>query len=153
MADKRRIYCYLITLTLPMLITLHLQAQIKLVSFRDPDFESQVNSYFPGVLDISGYREKIGLITLLKNDGPTAARAYTVLWRKTEQDGNIKTVANATYMYRFFQRREDIRSLRPGQVRLITPFINISSDEYRNSKYFDLGILQLCFHKTSPRKI
>jgi hypothetical protein len=104
--------------------------QLTLIHPEDPDFDTLLNTNFPGLERLDGYSAFRPYLVLMRNDASQSARAYAVEWETRSSNGMIhRSVSH------FIQKRNpavtiDRQAFTPGELRLISPTFDVSPVEY-----------------------
>lgn len=89
----------------------------------DPDFDSMLDTNFPGLRQQNEYSAIRPLLILLRNDTSHAAVAYTIRWDVQMPDGKSRQIAQSQFIQRRYWTPQEARALEPGTVHLIFPLM------------------------------
>ncbi len=103
---------------------------LTLIKPTSPDFESTLDTYFPGLSEVDGYQQAIRpFLVIVRNDRSQPAAAYAIVWTEHYADGSVRS-RRAVYVNRPLLPRGAMTYLPPGDIRLISPMFNVTPDEY-----------------------
>ena len=109
---------------------------LTLVKPTDPDFESTLDSYFPGLSLEDGYQQAIRpFLVILRNDSGLPAAAYAITWTARYESGWVRPLRNM-FVNRPLMLRLAMTYIPPEGVRLISPLFNVTPNEYGSHPNF-----------------
>jgi hypothetical protein len=107
--------------------------QLTLVHPEDSAFDSLLNANFPGIQNLESYGAIRPFLVVLRNDTSHRGRAYVIQWEIQRSDGMLDGL-QAHHIQKPFAPGKDRRTLVPSEVRLISPFFDLSPAEYLAQK-------------------
>lgn len=99
----------------------------------DPNFDGLLGSYFGAISTAPLYPQMRPYFLLLRNDTGSTAEGYSVGW-ETRTAGGAVYHTEQTFVARHRQTEENAVKLAPGDIRLVTPFINVTPAQYRSRR-------------------
>lgn len=103
-------------------------APLTLIRPGDAEFQSILDTSFPGFSARSDYSQWEPYLVLVRNDTSRYARAYAVRWRIAQPEDGQTYVVNWAMTTPFgMGRRWFDRAINPGHVRLLSPVFNLST--------------------------
>lgn len=103
---------------------------LTLIKPTDPDFESTLDTYFPGVSLEDGYRQAIRpFLVIVRNENYMPAAAYAITWTLHYPDGSARLL-RAMFVNRPLMQRVALTYIPSEAVRLISPLFNVDTKGY-----------------------
>jgi len=120
---------------------------LTLIEPTDPMFDAEVSVYFSDYETLPGFQQWKPFLVILRNDTQKTARAYEVIWHLLSQDANTGDVSEEVFGRQsaittpLEIRRpggvwEGDKSIRPGEVRLLSPFFNGGKGQLADFNFF-----------------
>lgn len=107
--------------------------QLTLIHPDDPDFETLLNSNFPGLERLDGYAVFRPYLALLRNDTPHIVRVYMMAWERQSSTTGRSHPINS-FVERYDPAPAVARvALAQGELRLVSPVFDVSPREYRSN--------------------
>lgn len=109
---------------------------LTLIKPSDPNFDSTLESYFPGLSVEDGYQQAIRpFLVIVRNDTGLPAVAYAIRWTPDYGPGWASPLS-AMFVNRPLMYRSAMTYIPPEGVRLISPLYNVSPKEYAATPSF-----------------
>ncbi|MGB2644097.1 MAG: hypothetical protein WBG02_07005 [Candidatus Acidiferrum sp.] len=105
--------------------------QLTVIHPDDAEFDSMLESNFPGVDRLDGYSTVRPYLVLLKNDSSRTVRAYKVAWETQLSTGGSRR--SASFVERYDSGLASQRAaMVPGELRLVSESFDAGRDEYQS---------------------
>ncbi|HUK18063.1 MAG TPA: hypothetical protein VLW65_16675 [Bryobacteraceae bacterium] len=101
---------------------------VALIQPGDAQFRALLDANFPGFADSPSFAQMQPLLALLVNSDSLSKTAYSVRWSIGHSDGWVDHMDKLSLPRPFAAHAPTIR---PGQVRLLSPFFSLSPADYR----------------------
>lgn len=107
---------------------------LTLIKPTDPNFETTLDAFFPGVSHQDGYQQSIRpFLVIVRNDNYLPAVAYAITWTARYEDGGIRRL-RAIFVNRHLMLRQVMAYIPPGRMRLISPLmLNVAPQQYESN--------------------
>jgi len=102
---------------------------VRLIAHDDDEFEPHVSSVYPQIANAELYPQAKKFMAVLRHDGTSLAKSYSVLWVLQQGPGRQRTM-RAMYIHKHAMLKVGVRKLQPGSARLVSPFFNYSESDY-----------------------
>lgn len=109
--------------------SLQLAGGLRLIPPGDPEFEDHVSSTYPQIAGHELYPRARNFMAVLSHGGTATAKAYRVLWVVQQSPYRQRTM-QSVYLRMHCMQRENVRVVKPGEKRLVSPFFNYSTGDY-----------------------
>jgi hypothetical protein len=106
------------------------------------EFDTLLNTNFPGIARLDGYATFRPYLVLLQNDTSLPVRAYMVTWETRLPTGATRRTANLVERYDPSPTSMRV-ALAPGQLRLVTPVFDVSPQEYQSNPHLHSWVAAL----------
>lgn len=104
---------------------------LTLIKPTDADFESTLDTYFPGVSQEPGYQRKIRpFLVIVRNDTSTPAVAYAIQWEEHYSDGSSHFL-RASFVNVPLMQSVATTYIPSEVIRLISPLFNVTPKGYQ----------------------
>jgi hypothetical protein len=124
--------------------------QLTLIPANDPEFETLLNTNFPGLESLDGYAVFRPYLAFLRNDTSRPARAYQMLWARQSASLQRLQPINA-FIYRYDPAPAVGRiALAVGELRLVSPSFDVSPKEFQLAHQHNWVVRQLSARQTHP---
>ena len=124
--------------------------QLTLIHPDNPEFETLLNSNFPGLERLDGFAIFRPYLVLLRNDTSHIVRAYMMSWeRQSSSTGRPQPINSFVERYDPAPAVERA-ALAPGELRLVSPTFDVSPKEYQSIHSHNWVALQLSTRQAHP---
>lgn len=122
--------------TIALVVRQTAASSLTLISPTNAAFDSTLASYFPGLAEEESYQQAIRpYLVIARNDGSLTAMAYSIKWTAHYTDGFVRPL-RAIFITRPLMYKPAVTSIPPGDLRLISPLFNVTSQEYQANSEF-----------------
>lgn len=133
----------MITIVCVWLVTTPLAAQtldadgvsLRLINATNPAFDQILEGYFPGITSVEQYQSIRPFLVLLRNDSSLSAKAYAIHWDLTTSEGSQHELTVSFIRRRLLMPQAE-HSIKPADVRLVSPLFNLTPRDYADNPYF-----------------
>lgn len=109
---------------------------LTLIKPTNPDFESMLDTYFPGISLEAGYQQAIRpFLVIVRNDTALPAVAYAITWTAHYKGGWVEPL-RVMFVNRPLMFRPAMTYVPPGGIRLISPLFNMTPRKYQGHSGF-----------------
>lgn len=109
---------------------------LTLIKPSDSNFDSTIESYFPGLSDEAGYQQAIRpFLALVRNDTGVTAADYAITWTVHYTDGFARPL-RAIFVNRPLMYLPATTYIAPESIRLVSPLFNMTPEGYQANKQF-----------------
>ena len=124
--------------------------QLTLIRPDDADFDTMLNSNFPGLERLDGFAIFRPYLVLLRNDTSHIGRAYMMSWERQSSSVGRPQPINS-FVERYDPAPAAARvALAPGELRLVSPTFDVSPKEYQSVHSHNWVTMQLSTRQTHP---
>jgi len=124
--------------------------QLTLIHPDDPEFETLLNSNFPGLERLDGFAIFRPYLVLLRNDTSHAVRMYMMAWERQSSSIPRPQPINV-FLERYDPNPVVARvALAPGELRLVAPGIDVSPKEWQSNHSHNAVVTTMSTRQTHP---
>lgn len=102
----------------------------------DPTFDAQVEHSYPGLTHREQYEAVRPFLVLLTSNSALTAKAYAISWQ-VDTSGGARHHLSTFFVRSHFAVPSADHSIRPGDIRLVSPVFNLSPSEYAQHPDFE----------------
>ncbi len=109
---------------------------LTLIKPTDPNFDTTLNIYFPGISQEDGYQQAIRpFLVIVRNDTSMSAAAYAIAWTAHYAGGWVEPL-RVMFVNRPLMFRPAMTLIPPEGIRLISPLFNVTPQKYQGDSHF-----------------